>query len=215
VKEKISEKAQQERPVTGSCFLKDFSNFSALSMEEKINRPATIKAIAWTSMVFFSIAGYYVFANYFVPPFMALTDLKLVDADMGIGARTDLIRGIVTSGAIIVFFLFAIYGANGLAHRSINGLAIYHATTLTMIAAIIGFSIYYCTEQEPWNIPGNVSYAGLLQLMETVSIAVAEVVFIWLLMRANVLLWRLEFRKEFRSYKQQEVQLAPSGSKSS
>ncbi len=185
-------------------------------MEEKINRPATIKAIAWTSMVFFSIAGYYVFANHFVPPFMALTDLKLVDADMGIGARTDLIRGMVTSGAIIVFFLFAIYGSNGLAHRSLNGLAIYHATTLTIVAATIGFSVYYCIEEEPWNIPGNASYAGLLQLMKIISIAVAGMVFIWLLTRANLLLWRLEYRKEFRSYKQQEqeVQLAPSSSKS-
>ncbi len=182
-------------------------------MEEKINRAATIKAIAWTSMVFFSIAGYYVFANHFVPPFMALTDTKLVDADMGIGARRDLIRGMITSGAIIVFFLFAIYGANGLARRSVNGLAIYHATTLSMIVTLIGFSTYYCIEMEPWNIPGNATYSGLLQLMKTVSVAVAEVVFIWLLTRANLLLWRLEYRKEFRSEKQQEVHLAPSSSK--
>ena len=182
-------------------------------MEEKINRAATIKAIAWTSMVFFSIAGYIVFSNYFVPPLMALTDLKLVDADMGIGARTDLVRGMVTSGAILIFFLFAIYGANGLAQRSVNGLAIYHATTLSMIVVLVGFSVYYSIEEEPWNIPGNASYAGLLQLMKTVSIAVAELVFIWLLARANLLLWRLEYRKEFRTDKQHEVRLAPSSSK--
>lgn len=173
-------------------------------MEERIHRLANIRATAWTCIILFSLTGYYIFSNYLIPSMMIREVTPLTGDESYVREFSlDLNRTIVYSASVLISLIFAIYGSIGLLRMTENGLIIFHVSTILLTIALVVLAIYFANEfrmptldESPFGEEVSM-FAKLSRVMSFTSTETILLVVAWLMSRANLMLFRKGYRKEF------------------
>lgn len=172
-------------------------------MEEKINRLSNIKAFGWTALVIF---GYFtvsltislVGANLFMEnPIFDISDQSVKEVIDDIQEIGDIIQlGFLF---LLVFSLISAIGAVGIIKLKKWGKLIFHISTITITLFLI-IGIFYYTITFKFFEPSPLfegSFFENLQEYTLKSQGVLILLIAWILTRANILLFRKSYRKEF------------------
>ena len=166
---------------------------------ERVERISNIKATAWTTIFFFSLAGYLVFANYLLDAFFArgYSEGVSVNEDRDLLHYID--RVMIVSLVACLYISLIVYGAVGLLKLKLNGLILYHATTILLIVMMIIFAVYAALHlNENIGAPEKDTESGFyFQIFKSISYEAVLLIMAWVLVKVNLMLMRKEYRDEF------------------
>jgi hypothetical protein len=166
---------------------------------ERVERISNIKATAWTTILFFSLAGYLVFANYLLDAFFARGYTSGVSALEDRDLLHYIDRVMIVSLVVCLYISLIIYGAVGLLRLRLNGLILYHATTIVLVVMMILFAVYAVLQvNENPGAPHHEADSGFyFQMFKSISYEAVVLILAWVLVKVNLMLMRKEYRDEF------------------
>ena len=164
---------------------------------ERVERISNIKATAWTTVILFSLAGYLIFSNYLLGALLLRDGNTAASYEAGMFQYLD--RVLLISMVVVLYMVLVVYGAMGLLKLRLNGLIVFHATTILLIVLIIAFVIYNTVSLASLTTSDNktVRNTNHFQLFQVISYQTVLLVFAWVLVKVNLMLMRKEYRNEF------------------
>jgi hypothetical protein len=178
-----------------------FSNLFLADMDQdQIERISNIKATAWTTLILFSLVGYFVFTNYLLET-MFFRDGPA--ESHGEESSSDVIgyidRVMIISILVCLYVVLVVYGSIGMLKLRLNGLIVYHATTILLIVFMVGLVIYASVNFRSPQVGMESAWksAYYFRLFQSVSYETILLVLAWMLLKVNLMLLRKEYRDEF------------------
>jgi CHASE2 domain-containing sensor protein len=167
------------------------------TIEQIINRRSTIKAIGWTMLVFAGITTYEL--AWSIIGLLGANPLHIEQTEPFNHEMESFVRNaaIIIVGLFLVSLVFSIC-AIGMLKWKRWAVLVFHALSLVLIIVIFGLLIYvYIMPTDTASLPANEIHEmfGLLMQART---GIFFMIVLWVITRVNILLYRYDYRKEFR-----------------
>lgn len=166
---------------------------------ERVETISNIKATAWTTLILFSLGGYLVFSNYVLEALVVRGLGEETNGPEVISVFHYVDRIMIISIVVVLYAALVVYSAVGLLRLRMNGLILFHATTILLIIMMIIFVGYSLISFRPkTQSEVEVMMPGYyFQLFRAISYETTLLVFAWVLVKVNRMLMRKEYRQEF------------------
>jgi hypothetical protein len=167
------------------------------TIEQIINRRSTIKAIGWTMLVFTGIVTYLLAWSIIEllnvePMFTELSEAHNREMESLIRNGT-----IMIVGSFLVSLVFSIC-AVGMLKWKRWAVLLFHALSLVMITVIFGLVIYIYIVPIDMSSQAPKIHINMFSILMQSQTGIFFMIVLWVIARVNILLYKKDYRKEFR-----------------
>ena len=161
---------------------------------DRVDRISNIKATAWTTVILFGLEAYLVFSNYLLEALLVRE--KAVESG-GMFQYVD--RVMIISVMVVLYAALVVYSGVGLLRLRMNGLILFHTTTVLLAVLMVIFVLYSMISlgTRPGAHDEYVKKGYYFHLFRQISYETILLVFAWVLIKVNLMLARKEYRDEF------------------
>ena len=169
---------------------------------DRVERISNIKATAWVTVIFFSLGGYLIFSTYVMDSLIAsdmARGFKYELPDMEDDTSNEYFRRVaIVSFLVCLYTALIVYGGVGLLRLKVNGLIVFHVTTIVLILVIVGTVIYMSLNIKTGPAPDEFTRTAYYYVIfKSISIEGLLLIMAWVLVKVNLMLMRREYRGEF------------------
>lgn len=172
-------------------------------VEAKAHRLGIINAIGYTTIIFFGFVAYYIFTAHIINVIAVLGSPMFGNSSAeATDVSTTMRQSIIVSVSAEVLTLLTIYAGIRIIRRRMTGVIIFHAVSIIFIAALVYWAYHLAIHTSILNDVRNFRNdddlsVDVLSMLRGTSIETMIFVAACILVRANFILLRRDYRLEF------------------